>query len=88
MCSSDLPRPEQVHVLALGPDCNRQVLGDPALFRTTGQGLGGPRGSAQRRLRYGLTRSQRKYHDAQREFILPPFQKKAVDALISRRHKI
>ena len=75
-----LPRPEQIHILALGPDCNRQVLGDPALFRTTSPGLGGPRGSAQRRLRYGLTRSQRKHHDAQREYILPPFQKKAVDA--------
>jgi cytochrome P450 len=79
-----LPRPEIYHVIALGPDANRQVLGDPALFRTTGQGVGGPRGSAQRRLRYGLTRSQRGDHRLQREYLLPPFQKRAVDATCDR----
>lgn len=75
-----LPRPEMYHVIALGPDRNRQVLGDPSLFRTSGQGIGGPRGSAQRRLRYGLTRSQREAHERQREYLLPHFQKRAVDA--------
>ena len=74
-----LPQREKVHVLALGPEYNHQVLGDPDRFRTTGQGVGGPRGSAQRRLRYGLTRSQRSRHERQRQFMLPPFQKRAVE---------
>ena len=74
-----LPQREKLHVIALGPEYNHQVLGDPARFRTTGQGIGGPRDSAQRRLRYGLTRSQRGRHARQRQFMLPPFQKTAVD---------
>jgi cytochrome P450 len=75
-----LPQREKLHVIALGPEYNHQVLGDPDRFRTTGQGVGGPRGSAQRRLRYGLTRSQRGRHERQRQFMLPPFQKKAVES--------
>ena len=74
-----LPQREKLHVIALGPEYNHQVLGDPDRFRTTGQGIGGPRDSAQRRLRYGLTRSQRGRHARQRQFMLPPFQKKAVE---------
>ena len=74
-----LPQREKLHLIALGPEFNHQVLGDPDAFRTTGQGVGGPRGSAQRRLRYGLTRSQRGRHERQRQFMLPPFQKKAVE---------
>lgn len=74
-----LPQREKLHVIALGPEYNYQVLGDPDRFRTTGQGVGGPRGSAQRRLRYGLTRSQRARHERQRQFLMPPFQKKAVE---------
>jgi cytochrome P450 len=74
-----LPQRERLHVIALGPEYNHLVLGDPDRFRTTGQGIGGPRGSAQRRLRYGLTRSQRGRHQRQREFLMPPFQRKAVE---------
>ena len=74
-----LPQREKLHVIALGPEYNHQVLSDPDRFRTTGQGIGGPRGSAQRRLRYGLTRSQRARHERQRQFLMPPFQKKAVE---------
>jgi cytochrome P450 len=66
-------------VIALGPAYNRAVLGDPVTFRTTGQTLPGPKGSAQRRLRYGLTRSQREAHARQRELVLPVFQRSAVD---------
>ena len=75
-----LPQRERLHVIALGPEYNHQVLGDTDRFRTTGQGIGGPRGSAQRRLRYGLTRSQRDRHERQRQFMLPPFQRKAVES--------
>src|SRR5438874_13467598 len=48
--------PTKLHVLAIGPEFNRQVLGDPATFRTTGQFIHGANDSAQRRIRFGLTR--------------------------------
>src|SRR5207244_13500038 len=48
--------PTKLHVLAIGPEFNRQGLGDPAKFRTTGQFIDGPKNSAQRCIRYALTR--------------------------------
>jgi cytochrome P450 len=71
--------PRRRYVFALGPRFNREVLSDPVTFRTTGQTLPGPKGSAQRRLRYGLTRSQGEAHERQRELVLPLFQRAAVD---------
>src|SRR5437588_11286635 len=68
----------RLHVLAVGPACNRQVLGDPAKFRTTGQFIHGPKDSAQRRIRFGLTRMNGPQHKQQRQLILPPFHKNAV----------
>jgi cytochrome P450 len=68
----------KLHVIAIGPKFNRQVLGDPATFRTTGQFIWGPKNSAQQRLRYGLTRMNGPKHKQQRSLIMPPFQKKAV----------
>jgi cytochrome P450 len=70
--------PTKLHVLAIGPEFNRQVLGDPAKFRTTGQFIHGPNNSAQRRIRFGLTRMNGPQHKQQRQLILPPFHKKAV----------
>ena len=70
--------PTKLHVLAIGPEFNRQVLGDPAKFRTTGQFIHGPKNSAQRRIRFGLTRMNGPQHRQQRQLILPPFHKKAV----------
>jgi cytochrome P450 len=70
--------PTKLHVLAIGPEFNRQVLGDPANFRTTGQFIHGPNNSAQRRIRFGLTRMNGPQHKQQRQLILPPFHKKAV----------
>ena len=70
--------PKKLHVLAIGPEFNRQVLGDPAKFRTTGQFIHGPNNSAQRRIRFGLTRMNGPQHKQQRQLILPPFHKKAV----------
>lgn len=70
--------PTKLHVLAVGPEFNRQVLGEPAKFRTTGQFIHGPNGSAQRRIRFGLTRMNGRQHKQQRQLILPPFHKKAV----------
>ena len=69
----------RLNVLSVGPKYNRQVLGDPELFRTTGQTLRGPDNSAQRRLRFGLTRMQGAQHKQQRKLVMPPFHKKAVE---------
>jgi cytochrome P450 len=71
-------QPHRVQLLAVGPEFNRQVLGDPAAFRTTGQFIWGPRNSSQQRLRYGLTRMNGLKHKQQRSLVMPPFQKKAV----------
>ena len=70
--------PTKLHVLAVGPEYNRQVLGDPVKFRTTGQFIHGPKNSAQRRIRFGLTRMNGSQHKQQRQLIMPPFHKKAV----------
>lgn len=71
--------PRKPHVLAVGPEFNRQVLGDPSTFRTTGQFIRGPADSAQRRLRFGLTRMTGPEHNRQRQLVMPPFHKKAVE---------
>lgn len=70
--------PVKLHVLAVGPEFNRQVLGDPARFRPTGLFLRGPKNSAQRRVRFGLTRMTGAQHRQQRQLVMPPFQKAAV----------
>jgi cytochrome P450 len=70
----------RLNILSVGPEYNRQVLGDPELFRTTGQTLRGPDDSAQRRLRFGLTRMQGAKHKQQRKLVMPPFHKKAVES--------
>jgi len=69
----------RLNVLAFGADLNRQVLGQPDVFRTTGQTLRGPAGSAQRRIRYGLTRMNGAVHKQQRQLVMPPLQKSAVE---------
>ena len=73
-------KPERIQVLAVGPEFNRQVLGDPAAFRTTGQFMWGPKNSAQQRIRYGLTRMNGLKHKRQRSLVMPPFQKKALES--------
>ena len=69
----------RLNVLISGPAYIRQVLGDPEYFRTMGQTLPGPENSAQRRLRFGLTRMQGAQHKQQRKLVMPPFHKKAVE---------
>lgn len=71
--------PRKPHVMAIGPEFNRQVLGDPGTFRTTGQFIRGPENSAQRRLRFGLTRMTGPEHKRQRQLVMPPFHKRAVE---------
>ncbi len=82
-----LPR-ERQFVFALGPELNRTVLGNPAVYRPTGQTLPGPRNSAQRRLRYGLTRSRGEDHRQQRQFLLPAFQRPVVERHCEDMHRM
>jgi cytochrome P450 len=73
-----LQGPERQHVLALGPDCNHRVLSNTEVFHTTAQAWPGPRGSAMRRVRNGLTRMNGERYREQRQLMLPMFSKKAV----------
>lgn len=72
-------QPSKPRVLIAGPAFNEQVLGDPARFRTTGQLIRGPEGSAQQRIRFGLTRMNGAQHKQQRQLIMPAFHKSAVE---------
>jgi cytochrome P450 len=72
--------PKRKLVFASSPSHNKLVLGDPELFRTGGQGIPGPRGSAHSKLRFGLTRMQEPKHRIQRQLVLPAVTKSAVDA--------
>ena len=69
-------RRETQHVLALGPDFNRQVLGDPDLFHNS---TPNPPGSALGRVRCGLTAMNGAKHRNQRRLVQPPFTRKEVD---------
>jgi cytochrome P450 len=71
-------------VIALGAEANRRILTDPEAFRTTGQGLTGPRGSALRRVRNGLTRSRGEKHRRIRALLMPALQRRAVVAAAPR----
>lgn len=73
-------QPSKPRVLIAGPELNRQVLSDPATFRATGQLIRGPEGSAQQRIRFGLTRMNGAQHKRQRQLIMPLFSKTAVEA--------
>jgi len=66
-------------IIALGPENNRAVFGDPAAFRTTGQTRNGEPNSAMRRLRSGLTAMNGAKHKQQRQFISPFFSKTRID---------
>jgi cytochrome P450 len=76
-----LPRRKRykLHAVALGAAYNRIVFGDPALFHSTGQSLCGPKDSALRRIRHGLTRMNGTKHKQARRLIMPLFAKKAID---------
>jgi cytochrome P450 len=78
-------RPERLSVLVIGPEYNRQVFLDPALFRPSGPPWrwgSGRDGSALDRLSFGLTRMTGPQHQQQRRLVMPPFQRKAVEAYI------
>jgi cytochrome P450 len=61
-----------------GGEVNRQVLGQPDLFRPGGQILRGPKGSAHRRLRHGILAMHGEQHRTHRRLMQPPCLKPAV----------
>ena len=65
-------------VLASGGAINRQVLGQPDLFRPGGQVLRGPKGSAHARLRNGIFAMYGEEHRRTRRLMQPPFIKPAM----------
>jgi cytochrome P450 len=75
---ADPLRRQRQYVLALGPEFNRQVLGDAATFYSMGQTVPGPPDSALRRLRHGLTRTNGEKHRQQRRLLMPLFVKNAA----------
>ncbi len=77
------PRARRV-VFVFGRDANRAVLSDPETYRTTGQGLSGPRGSALRRIRNGLTRTRGDKHRSLRALLIPKLQRRALEAMAPR----
>lgn len=74
-----LAGPRRTTVFAFGPSHNEQVLGHPEIYRTGGQGIPGPRGSLQSKLRQGLTRMKEPKHRLQRQLVLPVVMKDSVD---------
>jgi cytochrome P450 len=73
-------RRETLHVLALGPDFNRAVLGDTDLFHNS---TPNPPGSALGRIGCGLTAMNGAKHRQQRQLVQPPFTRKAVDGYVA-----
>ncbi len=71
-------------VFVFGREANRAVLSDPETYRTTGQGLSGPRGSALRRIRNGLTRTRGEKHRTLRALLLPKLQRRALETMAPR----
>lgn len=67
-------------IVALGPENNKNVLGDKERFRTTGYMFRGPRGSAMSRIRDGLLHSRGKRHTKVRGLLRPVFAAKSQRA--------
>jgi cytochrome P450 len=79
------PRPFARHpkpfVVAIGPAFNRDVLGNPATWRTVSVTAGsGPKNSAARRLGGGIIKMTGRAHEYYRRLLLPPLQRRNVDA--------
>jgi cytochrome P450 len=69
-------------VMAIGERYNREVLGQPDVFRTGGQVMPGPRGSTHRRMRLGILAMNGEQHLGARRMMQGPFQKPAVSAAV------
>jgi cytochrome P450 len=76
--------PKKPDILAFGAEFNREVLGAPDVWRTTGLVLRGPRDSAQSRLRRGLMLMAPKEHSHYRRMLAQPLERPNVQALGER----
>ena len=65
---------------AIGAAFNREVLSDPATWRTVSIGPGGPAHSAARRVAVGLISMHGDTHSYYRQLLLPPMTRKNIDA--------
>jgi cytochrome P450 len=71
-------------VLTAGAAFNREVLQDPATWRSVGLFPGGPRNSAARRLNQGLMRLTGHRHAHYRSLITPPLRRLQINELGER----
>jgi cytochrome P450 len=70
-------------VFAVGPRFNQAVFNNPAVFRSSGLMLKGPRASAQRRVRHGLVTMNGAQHAHYRKLIQPSLRRARMDGLAS-----
>ena len=62
-------------VVAIGPEFNRQVLGNPTAWRPVNVGPPGPRNSTVRRLNRGILGMSGRPHQHYRRLLVPPLQR-------------
>jgi len=67
-------------IFAIGARYNREVFGQPEVFRPGGQILRGPRNSAHYRMRHGIFAMYGDQHRSHRRLMQPPLLKPAVAA--------
>src|SRR5215467_3702401 len=65
-------------ILTAGPAFNREVLGNPSVWRPVAIFPGGAKTSAARRLSAGLARMTGRRHAHYRRLLMPPLQKASV----------
>jgi cytochrome P450 len=75
-------RRARVFLLAAGAHYNREVLGNPDIYRSGGQVMRGPKGSAHARLRSGLLGMHGEEHRCHRRMMRPPFSKTMVASYV------
>ncbi len=66
-------------VFAFGPEYNRQILGNPRVFHSTGITMPGPARSRQRQLGFGLLSMNDEQHRQQRRLVMPPLHRKQIE---------
>ena len=74
----------KVVALTAGAQFNREVLNDPATWRTVRVSPAGPKNSAARRLSWGIVRMNGRQHDHYRRLLVPPLRKSSIEDLGSK----
>lgn len=68
-------------VIAIGPEFNREILGNPTAWRPVSIGPPGPKSSAVRRLGQGIISMTGRQHEHYRRLLLPPLQRNNIEAM-------